>query len=538
MTQLFIREPLVLFCVVAGLGFLLGRIKIGDFSLGNSAVLFVGIAASAIEPRWQVPQVISLFGLSLFVYALGLSSGPVFTGSLRHRGVRDQVFVVVMASFASVVTAVVGRLFGLSKATTAGLFSGALSSTPSLAAVVDMLKDAPRHVATEPVVAYSVTYPAGVIGMILVVYATQRWWKADFKAEAKALRHLGAVGEELVARTIEVREPALTTKPIEYLRRALGWRVVFGRYRRGNQVGLLDESMTLQLGDQMAVVGTEEDVHDLAKELGAVVDAVIDADRSEYDLRRIFVSNPRVAGKTIARLNLIETYGARITRIRRGDIDLLPTSDMRLELGDRVRVLAKTAQLGAVSKFLGDSYRALSEIDVAVFSIGLALGLLLGTTSIPVGDGQFRLGYAGGPLVVGLFFGALGRTGHVVWQLPYSANITLRQLGLIMFLAGVGTEAGDDFAGVVRNGGAQGVWLTVSALLIVAVVGVVTLWVGFRVLGIPMSQTLGLLAGMQTQAVVATFASEKTGNDIPAVAYATVYAAATISKIILAQLLV
>jgi putative transport protein len=207
-----------------------------------------------------------------------------------------------------------------------------------------------------------------------------------------------------------------------------------------------------------------------------------------------------------------------------------------LELGDRVRVLAPKERLDRIADFFGDSYRALSEIDVMGFSLGLALGLAIGMIPIPLpGGATLRLGFAGGPLVSGLILGARGFTGPLVWTVPYSTNLTLRQIGLVLFLAGIGTRAGYSFYSTVSAAGglrllAAGAVITVTAVL-------VTLWVGHRLLRIPMSLLTGMLAGTQTQPAVLGFASEQTRNDLPQVGYATVYPLATIGKIIIVQLL-
>ena len=250
----------------------------------------------------------------------------------------------------------------------------------------------------------------------------------------------------------------------------------------------------------------------------------------------MFVSNPRVAGLRLRELQLPQRFGAIVTRVRRGDVDLLPNAEMTLELGDRVRVLTRRTNMAEVARFFGDSYRALSEIDISSFSFGLALGILLGLVPIPLPGGiTIKLGLAGGTLIVALVLGALSRTGPVVWSLPYSANLMLRQIGLILFLAGVGTRSGYDFFRTLAEGG--GFAMLAAAALIVSATGLVTLWVGHRLLKIPMGVLVGMLAAVQTQPATLGFALEQTGNELPNVGYATVYPAAMVAKIVIAQLL-
>jgi putative transport protein len=208
---------------------------------------------------------------------------------------------------------------------------------------------------------------------------------------------------------------------------------------------------------------------------------------------------------------------------------------MVLELGDRVRVLAGRDRMSRVTAFFGDSYRAVSELDIVTFSLGLALGLLVGIVPIPLPGVTLKLGFAGGPLMVALVLGTIGRTGPLVWSLPYSVNMTLRQIGLVLFLAGIGTRAGYSFVTTLSQGG--GLAIFAAGATITLVTAFLTLWIGYRVLKIPASILIGMLAGIQTQPAVLGFSLEQTKNDFPNVGYASVYPVATIGKILFAQLL-
>jgi putative transport protein len=262
----------------------------------------------------------------------------------------------------------------------------------------------------------------------------------------------------------------------------------------------------------------------------------LDTDRSELDYRRVFVSNPYVAGQRLRDLHLMERFGATVTRIRRGDSDILPHGETVLELGDRVRVVTDPAHMDRVSAFFGDSYRALSEVNILTLSLGLALGLLIGLIPIPLPGGvSLSLGYAGGPLLVGLLLGTYERTGPLVWTLPYSANLTLRQIGLILFLAGIGTRAGSSFLTTFTQG--NGLEMLLVGALTTCTIILAMLWVGYKLLRIPMSILIGMTAGLQTHPALLGFAAEQTGNDAPILGYAAVYPVAIIAKIIIAQLL-
>ncbi|HET7377921.1 MAG TPA: TrkA C-terminal domain-containing protein, partial [Anaerolineae bacterium] len=278
------------------------------------------------------------------------------------------------------------------------------------------------------------------------------------------------------------------------------------------------------------------DLDQVTEFLGEQSDAQLDLDRTQLDFRRVFVSNQKIVGHRLRDLNLPQQFGAVLTRVRRGDVEFVPNGDTVLELGDRVRILTRRENMDAVVAFLGDSYRAVSEIDILSFSLGLALGLLVGLIPIPLPGGvTFKLGFAGGPLIVALILGARERTGPLVWSLPYSANMTLRQIGLVMFLAGIGTRSGYAFVTTFMQGG--GLAIFIAGAIITCVAALSMLWIGYRLLKIPMSVLIGMLAGLQTQPAVLGFAIEQADNDLPNIGYATVYPIATIGKIVLAQLL-
>lgn len=536
MIDLLAENPLLLLFVVAAIGYPLGQLKVGGFSLGIAAVLFVGLGAGALDARLELPKLFYLFGLVIFVYTIGLAGGRAFFDAFRRSGLRDNGLTLALISIAFALTLGLAHLFGYNGALAAGLFCGSLTNTPALAAVVETLTTAdPAHRAL-PVVGYSVAYPMGVIGGIVAIALVRHMFRVDLAKEAEELRDLGASGERLVNRTVRVTRPDIINLSLDAWRDTEHWKVMFGRYQRGEEVGLLRMGSVAQVGDLVGLVGSEEDLAPVVAFLGEPAEVALDLDRHQLDFRRIFVSNGDLAGKTLAELRLPQTKGALITRIRRGDIDLLPTADTRLELGDRVRVICRRDRMDGVTQYFGDSYRRLSEIDVMSFGLGIALGMLLGLIPIPLPDGgTLELGLAGGPLVAALILGAIGRTGPIIWLMPYSANLTLRQLGLVLFLAGVGTRSGHAFLETLSAGGGMTMFLGTAA--ITCGVSFATLVVGYKVLKIPFSLLSGLLSGLSTQPATLAYAAEQTGNDLPQVGYAAVFPMATVSKIILAQLI-
>ncbi len=535
------NEPLLLLFIVSGLGYLLGQVKIKNISLGVAAVLFVGLAFGALSPNMEIPAIIVELGLIIFVYTIGLSSGPGFFASIRGDGLRDNIFVLLMLLFAAVLTVGASTLFGLKATVTAGMFAGSLTNTPALASLLDTIsKSAPPDqlsvMITEPVIGYSVAYPMGVIGMLIAVYAMQRFFKIDYLSEAKSLREYNVVEKELYTRTVHVTNGAMTGVPIADLFQRESWEVVLTRLKRDGQLSLTTGETLLRQDDLVSLVGTPEDVDTAVAGLGEPAEEQLELDRRQFDFRRMFVSNPDVAGRTLAELSLPQTYGAIVTRVRRGDIDLLARGSTVLELGDRVRVVARRDDMAGLTELFGDSYRALSEINLVSLNLGLALGVLVGLIPIPLPGGvTISLGFAGGPLIVGLVLGSLRRTGPIVWSIPYSANLTLRQIGLILLLAGIGVRSGYTFfTNFTASGGIQ---VFIAGAVITTSVAFLTLLIGHRLLKIPFGLLTGVLSGLGTQPATLGFALQQADNELPNLGYALAFPVATVSKIIIAQLI-
>ncbi|MDD5371157.1 MAG: aspartate:alanine exchanger family transporter, partial [Anaerolineaceae bacterium] len=514
MIDILLKNPLLLLFIVAAIGYPLGRIKIAGASLGVAAVLFVGLGIGALNPGLKLPDIIITLGQVLFLYTIGLASGSVFFASFLQKGLAHILLALGVLLLGGLLTVLARSFFHFTPGSSVGMFTGSLTSTPAMASVVDYvgavtppnLVDQAR---SEPVVAYSLTYPVGVLGMILTIFFTSRLWKVDLLAEGRALRHLGGSNEPLRNQTVSITNPDISGIPIRDLVTRRRWKVIFGRSRRDGQLTLPTGEHTFAVGDLVNLVGVQDDLDEVTAAIGEPSFEHLEQDLTKYDKRRFFISNPHIAGKRLRDLDLLGRYGAIVTRIRRGDVELLPHGDTVLALGDQIRIVAERDTLERLANLLGDSYRAVSEIDILTFSLGLAIGLLVGLVPIPLPGGlHFSLGVAGGPLIVALILGALGRSGPLVWSLPYSANLTLRQIGLVLFLAGVGTRSGYAFYSTLRSG--SGIGLLASGAAITCIVALVALVIGYRLLKIPMTLLMGILSGMQTQTAVLSFAVEQT----------------------------
>jgi putative transport protein len=529
------NELFLLFAVVL-LGVGLGRLPIFGVRLGAAGVLFAGLALSAVFApgghTLNLTPILRDFGLLLFVYCVGLAGGPGFFRAWRERGVRFNVSVVLAFVLASGVTLLGARLLEIDRAYATGIFCGALTSTPALAAAAERVQG--TLLAQAPAIGYSVAYPFGVLGGILMLRLHAAWRRRQLAAERAAAPSSATVA--LVNGDFRVTRPELLDKAIGELRVRETAGVVISRLRRAGAEVIPTKYTVLHRGDTVVAVGAPDAIAQAEAYFGERSDERLEAQRSRIDIRRILVSKKEHAGRRIADLELDRRFGAQVTRLRRADFDMLPSPELRLELGDRIRVVAPVERLGEISTFFGDSERDLAHLDLPALALGLCLGLLLARVPFPGPGGVVTLGVAGGPLIVALILGRLGRTGSFVWQIPYEASSTLREIGLTLFLAGVGVSAGSKLVGVptdsLFNMLALGATLTVTTSAVA--LAALHYWAKASAIG-----ALGALSGMQTQSATLAVAHDLSGRSEDTwVAYALVYPVAMIGKIIAAQLLI
>ena len=537
MIQLLIDNPILLLCLVSAIGYPLGRIKIHGTSLGVSAVLFVGLAFGALHPDIKLPEIIYRLGLVIFVYSLGLTSAPMFFDSLRKKGLSYNILILICLVIATGLSLGGYALFHFSAASTAGLFAGSLTNTPALAAALESIQGLlpaalVEAAQNEPVVAYSITYPIGVLGVILAIYAAQSIWHVDYKEEQRQYHIDGANYEPLANQTIQINKDQSET--IQELIQHYHWNVIFGRYLSGEELSLAQSQTKLKKGDLIHLIAEPEDLEHIIPILGVLSEKHLNYDLRVYDKFRVFISDQRLAGKRIREISQFATPDVMITRIRRGDSEFLPHGDTRLLLGDQLRVVTKHENIEEIRQLCGDSFKGISEFNILTFGFGIVLGLLVGEIPIPIPGGlSFKLGIAGGPLLIAILLGTMGRTGRFVWTIPYSANLVLRQTGLVLFLAGVGTRSGYAFYETLRSG--NGGQLFFVGAIVTCITAILALWIGYKGMKIPMGILTGVVAGMHTQPAVLAFAQEQSENELPNIGYAMVYPMAMIAKILLAQ---
>lgn len=536
MNDYLVEYPLLLLFIVVSLGYLLGNFKIKGNGLGVAAVLFTGLAFGALDPRFSIPPIVFQLGLSIFVYSVGLSSGPVFFKAYKENGARDFLFAMSMLLLTGLTAGFFWWLFDFSAATITGVYSGSTTNTAALAGVIEFINQSgvsnAQGLEKEAVIGYTFSYPMGVLGGIFAIIIMEKLLKVDYQKELESLKDKFPLADKLTSATIRITNDEVNGLNVRDLKHKYQLNVSFGRVFQGNSMSLVTWSTELKLGDGLIAVGEKGELDRLTDILGECTQSPTLHDKSKYDSRRIFVSNPEVTGVTIASLNLDEKFDAIITRIRRGDIEMVANRETVLELGDRIRFIARREDLVSLSALFGDSYQQSSKVNLFSFGLGIGLGLLIGSISIPLGAyGEFKLGYAGGPLIAGLVLGALRRTGKIVWTMSYGSTVTLQQMGLILLLASIGIGSGSAF---IESMGMDKIWLFLAGTGVSLFTALATLFVGFKIMKMPFSLLTGMVAN---QPAILDFAMERTGNRIPMFGFSQIFPIALIMKILIAQIL-
>lgn len=540
------EQPLVALIVILAAGLAVGKVKIWGISLGAAAALFVAIALSALNPEIQIPPLIHQLGLALFVYAIGLSAGEQFFREFRTRGWRLNLFAGLLIVGLGGMAYGLVRAFNLDEVSGAGTFAGALTTTPGMAAIVATMEDHDPGRAADAVVGYSLVYPGAVLACIIVAAVGAALLKINHVQDAK---DEGLIAAPLEWRTVRIADnapalrgtaadpqaPAGAPAPtIRRLAQLTGQRIVGTRVIEGKEHRLANPKEPLRPGMEIMVNGTAEALDAAFPQLGE--ETSVDLPRGGLEFASVTISSSEIAGKQIGDLDPYAN-GFSIARLRRGDSEVVPDMHETLQYSDRIRVIAAPEHMPKVHKLFGDSESKLANVDLLPFMFGLLVGLLLGFIPIPLPGGHvLSLGGGGGPIVAGLIFGALNRTGRVSWQVPYHANRTISALGLALFLAGVGTSAGAGFRNALTDPKSL-VYIGVG-LILTLVLCLITVLVCMQVLKLRWDEAMGVAAGVCTNPAIIAYLNGQTGTELAQRGYATVYPTAMIGKIIVAQMLV
>lgn len=540
-----VAHALLILCLVAVTGLALGGVRWRGVKLGTAGVLFAGIVFGHFgqEIEHRILEFVREFGLVLFVFTIGLQLGPGFFASFRRHGVRLNALATAVVFGGAGVTALGAWLHGYDFVAALGLFSGATTNTPSLGAAQQTLAtlgNLPPAKTALPALAYAVSYPIGIVGIIGSLLIIRSLFRIDPAREAELFRAEQQRGIEPLGRlNLVVENKNLDGIAVGEIpgRRETG--VAISRIRREGQktVFTATDDAVLHVGDILLVVGTWRGLEQFARVVGSASEVDLLKSPGAVAHRKIVVTHKDVLGKTLAELGLDHLHGVAITRVSRADIEMTAVPDLRLQFGDVLNVVGDDEGLRNASAALGNSVKALNETQFVPIFVGIALGILAGSIpiSFPGLPVPVKLGLAGGPLVLAILLGRLGHIGPLVWHMPASANLAFRELGITLFLACVGLKAGKEFFHTVLT--PQGLWWMLGAiaismipLLIIACVGRVVMKLNYMTLS-------GMMAGSMTDPPALAFANAISKSDAPSVAYATVYPLTILLRILAAQIM-
>lgn len=542
-------QAIIAICVIAVLGIKLGKVKLLNVSLGITFVFFIGIVVGHFD--LGLNKKILFFaqnaGLILFVYALGLQVGPGFFPSLRSSGLRLNILALSVIGVGLLLTVLLSYGFNISITNMVGVLCGAVTNTPALGAAQQALSSSVQglepKVLAEMALATAVTYPLGVIGVILaiiflrkVIKPTNELINGNGSSKDKTL----FIGEFVIA------NPAIEGKSIKDLMQLSSKKFVISRVRKKDKVLIAKSDTILELEDDLMIICTKNDVPSITALLGKFLDK--DWNKSEIDWnkidnsllvsKKIIITQNGINGEKLGTLKLRNEYGVNVTRIERVGIQLLATSDLSLQLGDSLTVVGEQSEIDKVVDLLGDSDKQLNNPNLIAIFLGISLGLILGALplSIPWISLPVKLGIAGGPIVVGILMGAFGPRFKISTYTTQSANLFMREFGLVIYLACLGIDAGEHFFETIMT--IQGVtWIGLGFLLTVVPVVLVGLF-ATKFYKLDFGSCVGMLSGSMTNPIALNFINSEIESDHPAVAYATVYPVSTFFRIIMAQLLI
>lgn len=535
-------QTVVVLSLICFVGLILGKIHVRGISLGVAFVFFIGIIAGHwgldIDPK--VLDYAETFGLVLFVYTLGLHVGPNFFGSFRQEGISLNLWALAVILVGTLLALLLSQLTGTPIQAMVGILCGAVTNTPALGAAQQALENFGLSTRSAAL-GCAVAYPLGVVGVIFAMILLRKFF---VKPADLVPRSPGDEDHTFVAQ-YEVVNQAIGGKTIAEISQMAHIRFIISRIWRGSQVIVPLSSTQLQVGDNVLVVTTDDEVAGMELLLGRKVDtdwnkAHIDWNHidSKVESKVVVITRPMLNGKKLGSLQLRNTYGVNVSRVTRGDTKLLGTNDLRLQYGDRVTVVGKHEALENVEQYLGNAVRTLNEPNLGALFLGMLLGLAIGTIPIqlPGMSAPVRMGLAGGPIVMGILVGSIGPRFRLISYTTRSASLMLRQLGLSLYLACLGLDAGKDFfETVIRPEGllwvALGFVLTIVPVLLVG-------YVALRTKRLDFGSICGILCGAMANPMALTYANETLEGDSSSVTYATVYPLGMFLRVIIVQMMV
>ena len=541
-----IAHIVALYAFVIAAGGLLGKIKFFGISLGVTFVLFVGILAGHFGFTGN-PAILSFvqdFGLILFVFCIGLQVGPSFFSSFKRGGITLNLLAVGIV-FLNIAVALIlyfalqGRI---DIPMMVGILCGAVTNTPGLGAANEALQQL-HYQGPEIAMGYACAYPLGVMGIILSMIIIRYICRVDVKQDSDEIQKEEEANPHMKPYTIslKVQNEALSGKTLSQVQNFLARDFVCTRIIQDGHMITPNANTVLRLGDRMFVVCAEDDSEAIMAFIGPKIEQDWDVTNQQDKpmvSRRILVTQPNINGKTLGELHFSSMYGVNVTRVNRSGMDLFAARQLRLQVGDRVMVVGPQDAIERVANLLGNQLRRLDHPNIVTIFVGILCGILFGSLpiAIPGMPTPVKLGLAGGPLIISILIGRFGHKVKLVTYTTMSANLMLREVGLVLFLASVGIKAGENFVQMVVEGDGVlyvGVGFLITFIPLI-ITGIIARWhhrVNYFTL-------MGLIAGSNTDPPALAYANQIAGNDAPAVGYSTVYPLTMFLRILTAQLLV
>ncbi|WEJ83489.1 putative transporter [Kluyvera intermedia] len=533
--------------LVAVVGLWIGNIKIRGIGFGIGGVLFGGIIVghfvdqAGITLSSPMLHFIQEFGLILFVYTIGIQVGPGFFASLRVSGLRLNLFAILIAILGGLVTTLLHKIFAIPLPVVLGIFSGAVTNTPALGAGQQILRDLgePFSVVDQMGMSYAMAYPFGICGILLTMWLIRLFFRVNVEKEAQQFdEQAGSGHSHLKTINIRVENPNLNRMAIQDVPVLNSDKIICSRLKGGETLMVPSPTTIIETGDLLHLVGEASDLHNAQLVIGKEVETSLSTRGTDMKVERVVVTNEKVLGKKIRDLHYKQRYDVVISRLNRAGVELVASSNASLQFGDILNLVGRPAAIDAVASDLGNAQQKLQQVQMLPVFIGIGLGVLLGSVPlfIPGFPVALKLGLAGGPLIMALILGRIGSIGKLYWFMPPSANLALRELGIVLFLAVVGLKSGGDFVETLLHGEGlswigYGIFITGIPLLTVGILARIFAKMNYLTL-------CGMLAGSMTDPPALAFANNlHATSGAAALSYATVYPLVMFLRIITPQLL-
>ncbi|MFP8439859.1 putative transporter [Klebsiella aerogenes] len=533
--------------LVAVVGLWIGNVKIRGVGFGIGGVLFGGIIVghfvdqAGITLSSPMLHFIQEFGLILFVYTIGIQVGPGFFASLRVSGLKLNLFAILIVVLGGLVTAILHKLFNIPLPVVLGIFSGAVTNTPALGAGQQILRDLglPFDVVDQMGMSYAMAYPFGICGILLTMWLVRLFFRINVEKEAQQFDESSGNGHaHLHTINVRVENPNLNNMAIQDVPMLNSDKIICSRLKRDELLMVPAPGTLIQHGDLLHLVGRPEDLHNAQLVIGKEVATSLSTRGTDLKVERVVVTNEKVLGKKIRDLHFKQRYDVVISRLNRAGVELVASSHASLQFGDILNLVGRPQAIDAVTNELGNAQQKLQQVQMLPVFIGIGLGVLLGSIPlfIPGFPAALKLGLAGGPLIMALILGRIGSIGKLYWFMPPSANLALRELGIVLFLAVVGLKSGGNFVDTLLHGEglswiAYGIFITAIPLLTVGILARIMAKMNYLTL-------CGMLAGSMTDPPALAFANNlHATSGAAALSYATVYPLVMFLRIITPQLL-